>query len=196
MSESKLNVNIRKAIMSDPEILDVRNFKKHFAFICIYIALVVKSLLFLGIANNTDLSSYNFIKGFYSFDAPPSLITYSAFVIAILSFSYLFKGQLHFWYLFTLDALLSLLMVGDLMYYRSFGNFLSPYILGQTSNLDNLSQSMCSMLRPIDALFGLDIIFLLFLKKKRIVYYQEIKRSVIRKIYATLQHPKKNRRHN
>ncbi|MGE4272739.1 MAG: LTA synthase family protein [Desulfitobacterium sp.] len=178
MSESKLNVNIRKATMSDPEILDVRNFKKHFAFICIYIALVVKSLFFLGIANNTDLSSYNFIKGFYSFDVPPSLITYSAFVIAILSFSYLFKGQLHFWYLFTLDALLSLLMVGDLMYYRSFGNFLSPYILGQTSNLDNLSQSMCSMLRPIDALFGLDIIFLLFLKKKRIVYYQEIKRSV------------------
>ncbi|WP_407309219.1 LTA synthase family protein [Desulfosporosinus sp. SB140] len=48
------------------------------------------------------------------------------------------------------------------MYYRGFNSFLSPYILSQTTNLDNLSSSIVSMLRPVDLLMISDLtIFLI-----------------------------------
>lgn len=168
----------KKTSSSQILLSEILHFGKDFIFFSVLVILVLKSFLFIGIANNEDVSSFSFLKAYYSFQAPPSLLIYSAFLVSFLSFSYLLKRRLRFWYLFSLNALLSLLMVGDLMYYRSFGNFLSPYVLGQTSNLDNLLGSVISMLRPIDALFFLDFIFLFLASKKRTYYYQQGKRNV------------------
>lgn len=148
-------------------------------FIAFFIILAVKSLLFICVVNSTNATSFSFIKGFFSYQAPPSLLVYSAFLMLFLSFSYLFQKNLRFWFLFFFDAALTLLIVGDLMFYRGFGSFLSPYVLTQTSNLDNTAGSIISMLRPIDALFFLDFVILLGTKKKRILSNLTSKRNIL-----------------
>lgn len=153
--------------------------KKNSLFFMMLIVLLFKSFLFIGIANNDDVSSFSLLKGFHSYQAPPSILIYTAFLIAFLGFSQLLKGKLHFLYLFFINVALSFLMIGDLMYYRGFGSFLSPYVLSQSSNLDNLLGSIVSMLRPIDSLFLLDFVFIIAASKKISNYCQERKRSIL-----------------
>lgn len=148
-------------------------------FFLFFIILILKSFLFLCIVNTNDASSFSFIKGFFSYQAPPSILIYSAFLLVFLSFSYLFKGRFRFWYSFLLDIVLSVLIVGDLMYYRGFGSFLSPYVLSQTSNLDNTLGSVLSMLRPIDALFFSDFMLLPLAYKKIFDFHQKKTRKVL-----------------
>jgi len=158
---------------------ELLNLRKDIFSCFVLIVLVLKSYLFIGIANNDNASSFSRLKAFYSFQAPPSLLIYTFFLVALLCFAYLLKGRLRFWYLFCFDLILSLLMVGDLMYYRGFGSFLSPYLFSQTSNLENLLASVVSMLRPIDALFFSDFIILLPAAKKIASFFQAAKRRVL-----------------
>lgn len=148
-------------------------------FFLFFIILILKSFLFLCIVNTNNASSFSFIKGFFSYQAPPSILVYSAFLVVFLCFSYLLKGRIRFLYLLFFDVVLSVLIVGDLMYYRGFGSFLSPYVLSQISNLDNTLGSVLSMLRPIDALFFLDFILLPLAPKIMFVYHQEKARKVV-----------------
>ncbi|NLI92454.1 MAG: LTA synthase family protein [Peptococcaceae bacterium] len=178
MNTQEISLN-KKTLSSEKVLSEVLFFGKDFIFFAFLIILVLKSFLFIGIANNDNASSFSYIKGFYSFYSPPSIVIYSAFLVGFLSFSYLLKGRLHFWYLFFFDVILSVLMIGDLMYFRGFGSFLSPYLMSQTTNLDNLMGSVISMLRPIDALFILDIIVFLLAGKKAANYYRAGKRSVL-----------------
>lgn len=168
----------KKTTLAEKLLSGVLHLQKDLILFSVLVVLLLKSFLLLGIVNNDSLSSFSYLKGFHSFQAPPSILVYSCFLLAFLSFSYLFKGQFRFWYLFGLNILLSILMVGDLMYYRGFGSFLSPYLFSQTSNLDNTLSSIFSMLRPIDALFFLDIIFLLLFHKKIARFSHSAKRHI------------------
>ncbi|MEA4901272.1 LTA synthase family protein [Desulfitobacterium sp.] len=120
------------------------------------ISLLLKSILFIGLVNN-DGTHFSSLSAFRSFSSPPPLSVYVFFIIIFLSFAYLFKGKRHYWALFGINFILSLSLIADLMYYRGFGSFLSPYSLSQTSNLDNLLSSIISMLRSIDLFFVVDL---------------------------------------
>lgn len=174
MTEPSENFSINKINLLKPQTVVIKDP----VFLAVLIILTVKSLLFLCVVNSSNATGFSFIKGFFSFAAPPSLFVYVAFLMMFLSFSYLFQQRLSCWFLFSFNAALSLLIVGDLMYYRGFGSFLSPYVLTQTSNLDNTAGSIISMLRPIDALFFLDFIFLLATNKKRILSNLDNKRNI------------------
>lgn len=123
------------------------------------ISLLLKSVLFIGLVNN-DGTNFSTLKAFHSFSSPPQLSVYVFFIVMFLSFSYLFKGKRHFWALLSIDFFISLFLIVDLMYFRGFGSFLTPFLLSQSSNLDNLFSSVVSMLRPIDLLFVIDLIVL------------------------------------
>lgn len=129
-------------------------------FIFTTVALLTKSVLFIGLVNNENATKFNFIKAFYNFSSSPPMVVYVSFIVIILSFAFLFRGRSRFWFLVSCDILFSALLVGDLMYYRGFGSFITPYLLSQTTNLDNLFSSVVSMLRPIDLLFVLDLFVL------------------------------------
>lgn len=168
------------ALGQKPSLLErLLDWRKDVVSCLFLVALILKSYLFIGIANNDNASSFSRLKAFHSFQAPPSLLVYSFFLLALLCFAYLLKGRLRFWYLFCFDLILSVLMVGDLMYYRGFGSFLSPYLFSQTSNLDNLLASVVSMLRPIDALFFSDFIILLPAAQKITSCFQAAKRRIL-----------------
>jgi len=130
-----------------------------------WLALLLKSFLFLALVNNDGLH-FNLIKAFQLFTNPPFFLVYIAFEVGFLSLTFLFRGKLHYWALVIVNLLLSLVMITDLMNFRASGNFLSVYVLSQSSNLDNLFSSIVSMLRPADLVFGIDLIILMLVGYK------------------------------
>lgn len=146
-------------------------------FIFTTLAMLAKSILFIGLINN-NATEYNQLKAFHSFSTSPPLIVYISFIVIILSFAFIFKGRTRFWYLVCCNTLFSSLLVMDLMYYRGYSSFVSPYLLSQTTNLDNLFSSIISMLREIDLLFILDLIILLGIGLKFKRLYSKTQRNV------------------
>jgi phosphoglycerol transferase MdoB-like AlkP superfamily enzyme len=128
-------------------------------FFSTVILLVLKSVLFIGLVNK-DGTHFSLLSAFHSFSSPPQLSVYVFFIVIFLCISYLFKGKRHYWAMLCINAIISLLLIGDLMYYRGFSSFLTPFLASQSSNLDNLSSSIISMLRPIDFFFIGDLIVL------------------------------------
>ena len=145
-------------------------------FLYTALALLAKFVLFLGLINN-NATSFSFIKAFWSF-SPPPLVVYVAMIFIVISFAFLFQGRTRFWFLVFCNTMISLLLVADLMYYRGFSSFVSPYLFSQTTNLDNLSSSVVSMLRPVDLLFIVDLIVLVGIGTKSKIFYAKAERNI------------------
>ena len=147
-------------------------------FVFTTLAMLVKSILFIGLINNDNATRYNHMKAFYSFSSSPPLEVYVSFIVIILSFAFLFKGRTRYWFLVSCNSLFSILLVSDLMYYRGYSSFVSPYLLSQTTNLDNLFSSVISMLRQVDLLFILDLVVLLGIGVKHKALYVKTQRNI------------------
>lgn len=142
-----------------------------------WLALLLKSIFFLGLVNN-DGVNFNLIKAIQLFTNPTFFLIYICFEVAFLSIVFLMRGKLHYWSLVIINLLVSFVLITDLMNFRAFGNFLSVYALSQSSNLDNLLPSIISMLRPIDLVFGLDLILLILVGYKVAPRFKSTTRSV------------------
>lgn len=151
---------------------------KDAVFLFTTLAMLSKSVLFLGLINNGNATSFNLFKAFFSFSSPPPLVVYVSLIVIVLSFAFLFQGRTRFWFLVICNSLLSSLLVADLMYYRGFSSFVSPYLLSQTTNLDNLSSSIVSMLRPVDLLFFVDLLILVGIGLKYKNFYAKAERNL------------------
>lgn len=147
-------------------------------FVFTIVALMMKSILFLGLINNENAVRFNLLKAFYSFSSSPPMVVYLAFIVIILSFAFFFQGRTRFWFLVSCNTLLSALLVADLMYYRGFSSFITPYLLSQTTNLDNLFSSVVSMLRPVDLLFIVDLFVLVGIGLKLKSLYTKAQRNI------------------
>lgn len=141
-----------------------------------WIALLLKSILFLGLVNN-DGVHFNLSKVDQLMTHQPYSMIYISFEVALLSVAFLFRGKLHYWALVIFNFLLSFIIIVDLMNFRAFGNFFSVYAFSQSSNLDNLFTSIISMLRPIDLMFGIDIIVLMLAGYKVTPRFKSVTRS-------------------
>ncbi len=146
--------------------LAVGNLKDGFFYVSL-LALLVKFILFMGLINNGNATSINLIKAFFSYGYPPPLLVYASFIVLILSFAFLLKGRWRVWFFILLNLGISLLMVGDLLYYRGFGSFLSLYLLKESANLNGTSSSILSMLRLVDFIFVLDVIVMVVAVMRR-----------------------------
>lgn len=147
-------------------------------FVLTTLAMLAKSILFIGLINNENATKFDYLKAFCSFSSPPPLEIYTLFIIIILCFGFAFKGRGRFWFLLSCNTLFSMLLITDLMYYRGYSSFVTPYLLSQTTNLDNLFSSVISMLRQIDFLFIIDILILLCIGIKFKTLYVRVQRNI------------------
>ena len=139
----------------------------------------VKTIIIIGLIGTEKANGINFLRGFNS---DPNIFIYASFAITVLSISFLFRGRAHLWALIIIDILVTILIIGDLWYYRGFNEFLNFFLLFETSNLNKLSDSIKSMLRYVDFIFIIDIIvFIIYACANREVY-----RGVKRNIYLFL----------
>lgn len=146
----------------------LNDIKHSFLFIYSLISLFFKTVLFIIVLPSPSSSKLDPVHAYTS--APPFLI-YIFFIIIFLSFSFLFKNRAHMWYLILINLLLSILLICDLWYYRGFSDVLTPYLLKESGNLDNLYSSVLSMGRFIDIFFIADVILMLTLALiKREIY--------------------------
>ncbi len=144
-------------------------------FWTVFIFICIKSVILVGFLANTDPSDFDIIRGLESI---PSLAVYFSFIAGTLAFAFLFEGKKRIGFLIGFDILISLLYITDLMNYRSYASFISPYMLEQAGNLENLGSSIISMIRKPDIVFLLDIpvlCLLIYFSRHRI---EHIKRNI------------------
>ena len=84
---------------------------------------------------------------------------YILFIIAFLSFSFIFKNPLRMIILRAADIFYTVLLIGNLWIYRAFNSFVSFHLVDETKNLNNMSSGVFSMFRTVDLTFlALDIV--------------------------------------
>lgn len=125
---------------------------------------IIKVMVFLGLTTAWNTGAFAFFSPIFR----QSSFIAIAFTLAYFSTGLLFKGRKRLWASFILNAILTTLLIADLMYFRGYTSYLSIYLIKQMVNLDNLGSSVISMLRYYDALFVVDLIvsFILLLRFK------------------------------
>jgi len=139
--------------------------------ICFFILLILKAFLFLNVLMSNGASEITFELKMITFD---NFCKVALFSMLFISFTYIFKKRAHLWALVTFNLLFSILLIGDLWYYRGFKSFLSFHLLSETQNLNNLSSSVMSMARPVDLIFLIDVLLMIVLAIVYRKYYKEL----------------------
>ena len=146
-------------------------FKRKFYYLITVILLLVKSEIFLLITDSIMPRNSLFTMIFYR-------LIHLCFILIIVSFSQLLNRRIQIGFLVGMNVLISIIMLGDIWYYRAFANFLSFYSLQQIGNLENLWSSIFAMIHTVDALLIIDlpVFFLLHFAKNQNL--SNVKRSV------------------
>lgn len=136
----------------------IRNIIKDKMGITSFIIFILKTILFYSI-----LVSYGASKIVQIHDKLIiiNFYIYTLFIIAFLSFSFLFRKKLRLIILIVFDIFYSAILIGNLWIYRAFNSFVSFHLINETQNLNNMSSGVFSMFRKVDLGFiVLDIIFI------------------------------------
>ncbi len=145
-------------------------------FIIYLTILLSKTLMFIALVSDDKANGINFKNMFFSL---PPLGAWVVINSAFLAIALFFKGNSQKWCFWILNLLFSLLVLGDMWYYRSNSVFLNYHMFSMTSNLENLGTSIISMLRLVDILFFIDIIILAFSNIKKRKSFRKVKRNVL-----------------
>ncbi|MEX3715345.1 LTA synthase family protein [Cytobacillus horneckiae] len=81
--------------------------------------------------------------------------------LIFLGFAFFFKGRKKYISLMVIYFLMSFLLYANVVYYRSFTDFITLPTLTMTQNFADVSKSVTSLLRPYDLLFFIDFIILI-----------------------------------
>ncbi|WP_197090954.1 LTA synthase family protein [Bacillus sp. FJAT-27231] len=81
--------------------------------------------------------------------------------LLFLGLAFFFKGRRKYIALLIIDALLSVLLFANALYYRSFNDFITLPTLTQTENFGDVSTSVAYLLKPYDFLFFIDLVLLI-----------------------------------
>ncbi|MDP4144347.1 MAG: LTA synthase family protein [Bacillota bacterium] len=133
---------------------------QNYLWLLTFLSIFIKSMLFLGLLPSTNAHNFDFNHAFY---ATPHVGVFVCFILIFLSLALLLKGRIQQIYIILFNMIFTLLIIADLWYYRAFGNFISLYLVKQTSSLENLSSSIISMINAIDSIFTLDLILIIML---------------------------------
>lgn len=137
-----------------------RRYKREIAvFLFALLMILVKTLSFLSLTINESL--FDADMG-YLFSMLGDKIAFVCFPAMLLSFFFLFKGIGKYIYLFVIDLSVSLLFIFDIMYYYSYGTFLSLKFLTNPDTFNPLNKQIFSFNFEM-LFFLLDIILLIIL---------------------------------
>ncbi|MFA6940300.1 MAG: LTA synthase family protein [Clostridiaceae bacterium] len=154
----------------------MKYFKNKF-YLCTLTSILLKEILLILLISTPGANGIAIMRAFYG--VPPVFI-YIAFIILLLSISFIFSGKANAAALLFINLVCSIFIIFDLWNYRAFGNFISMHLLNETANLENLSDSIISMFRFIDIIFILDIpIFIYMLIRGKIDYKLKGKRLML-----------------
>lgn len=158
----------------------VTGLKEDKIWIYTFIAILAKCIIFLGFTLDKTVSSSYFRSAFRM--STPRLPFYLGFTGIFLCFAFLIKGRGRLWTLISFNFLISALLLVDLWYYRGFSTMTTFHLLQQTTNLDNLSGSVLSMIQMNDVIFIVDIAALVI----GAIFFKGLNRNVSRSIPAFL----------
>lgn len=154
----------------EPEVKNKFSIKESFItavknkdFLVYLVILLCKTLLFIALISDDKANGINFKNMFFSL---PPFGAWIAINSAFLAIALFFKGNKQKWCFWTLDALFTILIIGDMWYYRSNSVFLNYHMFSMTSNLENLGSSIISMIRLVDILFLINIVVFAYLNIK------------------------------
>ncbi len=133
---------------------------KEICFLYTFLAIAFKSVVFLGYVKGPNFSEVNIIKGLSTIYFP---LFFVFFILVILAGCFLFKGIGRGIYLFITNVFISVLFIIDILYFRAFEKFVTPHMLKEIGNLDNLSDSVISFFSAGDILLFIDIPIMLFI---------------------------------
>jgi lipoteichoic acid synthase len=123
------------------------------------LAVLLKTIIFLGFTFDNTHTSIVFGDAFsITFK---HFAFYFGFDLFLLSFAFLLKNRARLWYLLSFNLFISVLFCIDLWYFRAFNTMPTLLVLGEGSNLNNLSGSILGMMRTIDLVFIFDVILLI-----------------------------------
>ena len=128
---------------------------KNKTFLITLLLIFLKNLLFIFLISDDNANGVNLKLVFYSM---PPILLWIAILTAFISIGFLFRGKIQRFVFWLMDFLFTILVIGDMWYFRSNSVFLNYHMFGMTSNLDNLGSSIISMIRTIDFLFIIDLI--------------------------------------
>lgn len=143
--------------------------------------LLIKTILFMAVIGSVGASSINLNRVITNI---PVIPIYLSSIILLLSISLLFNKKTQFKILFILNIVMSIIMITDLCFYRSFSSYFNLFVFQMGSNTENLGSSILAIFRPIDILFLIDIFVAIFLFKKRKTINSNKKKS--KKLFFTL----------
>lgn len=123
-------------------------------FFVMVVVLLLKSMMVVTLINNPDHSALNTA---HFEDYETSRTIFVSFIVIPVSLGFLLRGRGRLTYYVALDLALSLLMLVDLWYFRTFSTFLSFLLWQQRTNLEGLRASVLAMFRPIDLLLFADL---------------------------------------
>lgn len=138
--------------------------------------IILKSFLFIALLSDDKANGINISLIFMSL---PPLVIWIAVNSIFIAIALFFKGKMQKWVFWTLNLLFTLLVIGDMWYYRSNSVFLNYHMFSMTSNLDNLGSSIISMMRPIDLVFIIDLVIMAVLNVKNRKNIKKENRNVI-----------------
>jgi lipoteichoic acid synthase len=143
----------------------MKYFKNKFYIFTLF-SILLKEILFLLLISTPGATK---IDTYHVFYGTLPVFIYIAFIILILSVSFIFKDKKNAAILIFINLICSIFIIFDLWNYRAFGNFVSMHLINETANLENLSDSILSMFRFIDIIFILDIpVFIYVLIKGKV----------------------------
>ncbi|OPJ61207.1 LTA synthase family protein [Clostridium oryzae] len=141
--------------------------------VAVFILMFIKDQLFINVLQSSKASKLTTHIDMY---AVLNSYVYILFTIIIISLTFLLKKRAHLWSLVILNILFSILIIGDLWCYRGFSAFLSLHTLSETGNLNNVSEGIMSLARPVDIFFVIDNIFVIIAAIRMSKRYQAMEK--------------------
>lgn len=149
-------------------------------FLYTILIIFTKSIFLLYLINSADnITTKIFLKNLMNLKN--ALICFGI-IMVVFSISFLSQKKVRLWLLFIMNLAISILFMIDVWYYRAFGGFAKMYLLSQTANLDNLEESIFSMMHWYDFLIIIDIVIILIL----ILFKKNFANNMTRKTSITI----------
>ena len=168
---------ILRAKLKFVEAVKNRDFLLHFTLI------LVKSLIFILLISDDNANGVNIMRVFYSM---PPILVWFALISIFLCLAFCFKGKMQKWVFWGLNLLFTIVVIGDIWYFRSNSSFLNYHMFKMTSNLDNLGSSIFSMIRLVDVLFIIDLIYIAIRNIKDRKKYKVYNRNIVGGVFLLI----------
>ncbi|GIM28767.1 phosphoglycerol transferase [Clostridium polyendosporum] len=127
---------------------------KYLTVIAAALVIMIKSMFFLAMLRTQNSSSLDFERMYFT---PPPMWAHIAFVVLVVSFSFLFKRKGRNIYLILLNMVVSFLLLFDIWYFRANGTFLSFRHILYPDIFNPLGKNLF-LVQPIDVVFFIDFI--------------------------------------